>query len=220
MIDVTIVLHLGTLGSIVLYYWRRIWRLCGADRRTIGLMILGTIPAVLLGLPMKLWGGPLLESPLLAGLMLPVTGLALLWAMRQPAGETKYPDLSWAGALWIGVGQAAAILPGLSRSGSTIAVGLKAGLARQEAATFSFLLAIPAIAGAGMLEGFSILKNGHHAQLAPAGYLAVGAAVSLVVGLAALWLLERLLVRGQLQWFAYYCIGLGAAVVVWQLTAG
>ena len=216
LVDLSIVLHLGTLGSIVVYYWRRIARLVGEDRRTIGLLALGTIPAALAGLTIKQWFEHVLESPLVAGAMFLVTGAALLWSLRQPPGTTEYRDLSWRGALLIGLSQAAAILPGLSRSGATIAAGLGVGLARRSAATFSFLLAIPAIAGAGVLEGLSLL-SGDHAVGTPASYLAVGAAISFAVGLASIALLERLLVRGQLRWFAWYCLALGLAVLAWQL---
>jgi undecaprenyl-diphosphatase len=219
MIELSIVLHLGTLGSIVLYYFRRIARLLGEDRRTIGLLIVSTLPAVVVGLTIKQWFEHVLESPLVAGCMFPVTGLALLWALRQPAGQTEYRDLSWRGALWIGISQAAAILPGLSRSGSTIAAGLGSGLTRSSAATYSFLMAIPAIAGAGVLEGLSLLKDGGGLKT-PYGYLAIGAAIPFVIGLGAIWLLERLLKHGRLHWFAWYCIALGIAIVVWQLTAG
>ena len=148
--------------------------------------------------------------------MLPVTGLALLWAIRQKPGSREYRDLTWRDALVIGVCQAAAILPGLSRSGTTISAGLGLGMTRSAAATYSFLLAIPALAGAGLYEAVSHLKDGQPLSAQPL-HLAIGAAISFAVGLGAIWLLERLLLRGQLQWLAWYCIVLGAVVVVWQL---
>jgi undecaprenyl-diphosphatase len=216
LLDLSIVLHLGTLGSILVYYHRQIARLLGKDRRTILLLFVGTIPAALAGLTIKRWFESVLESPLVAGVMFLVTGLALLWSLRQPAGSTEYRALSLRGALLIGLSQAAAILPGLSRSGSTIAAGLGVGLTRPSAATFSFLLAIPAIAGAGVLEGLSLLKP-DHALITPLPLLAMGAAVSFLVGIASIALLERLLLRGQLKWFGWYCIGLGIVVTLWQL---
>jgi undecaprenyl-diphosphatase len=216
MLDVTIVLHIGTLGSILVYYWRRILALLGRDRRTLGLIVLGTLPAVGFGLVMKHWFEPVLESPLLGGLMLPVTGLVLLWGLRCQVGETEYRDMTWLDSLWIGVCQATAILPGLSRSGTTIAAGLGRGLTRSSAATYSFLLAIPAVGGAGVLEAYSLWKEGGK-LLTPVELLVAGAIVSFVVGLGSLALLERLLLRGQLQWFGWYCIVLGIAVVAWQI---
>jgi undecaprenyl-diphosphatase len=218
--DLTIVLHIGTLGSILVYYFRRIMRLLGEDRKVLWLLAVGTLPAVVLVLVCKKLMDQqfeaILQSELLAGLMLPVTGLALLWAMRQKPGSREYRELTWRDALVIGVCQATAILPGLSRSGTTISAGLGVGMTRTAAATYSFLLAIPALAGAGLYEAVSLLKDGHPLSAKPE-HLAIGAAISLVVGLAAIWSLERLLQRGQLQWLAWYCIGLGAAVVVWQL---
>jgi undecaprenyl-diphosphatase len=218
-LGLTIVLHLGTLGSILVYYQRRIWRLVGEDRGVLGLIILGTLPAVAIVLLSKFlfddqfeaW----LKSPFLAGLFLPATGLALLFGVRHAGGQREYRDLRWPEALLIGAAQAAAILPGLSRSGSTIAAALGLGLKRPAAASFSFLLAIPALAGAGCYEGLSMIR--HHTPLAtsPANLL-LGAAVSFAVGLVALRLLERVLVAGKLQYFAWYCIGLGILVALWH----
>jgi undecaprenyl-diphosphatase len=218
--DVTIALHLGTLGSIVVYYFRRIAGLLAEDRRVIGLLGIGTLPAVVIVLVGKKLLGerfePILQSELLAGLMLPVTGGIVLWAMRHPAGAREYRDLSWGEAIWIGICQATAILPGLSRSGTTISAGLGLGLTRTAAATYSFLLAIPALAGAGVYEVWSLIREPHPLSAQPV-HLAIGAVISFAVGLAAIWSLERLLARGQLQWLAWYCIVLGVAVVVWKL---
>lgn len=212
--DVNIVLHLGTLGSIVVFYWRRVLKLLTDDRRVIWLMFIGTLPAIFVGLPLKLMFEHLLESPLVAGLLFPVTGLVLLWTLRLPQGELDYRKMSWCDALIIGGCQAVAILPGLSRSGSTIAAGLTRGLNRASAATFSFLLAIPAILGAGVLEGIDLLKEGKSVSV-PIVQLLIGAAVSFVVGLGAIWLLNRWLQTGKLAVFAWYCILLGVVVVTW-----
>jgi undecaprenyl-diphosphatase len=219
--DLTIVLHLGTLGSILAYYFRRIVRLMSEDRRVIGLLVIGTLPAIGVVLAGKWLGGDqfetTLQSPLLAGCMLPVTGLALLLALRNTGGTREYQSLTWLDSVLIGVCQAAAILPGLSRSGTTISAGLGLGMKRSAAATYSFLLAIPALAGAGVYEAASIIKDDKPLSATPA-FLVIGAAVSFVVGLAAIWSLERLLARGQLQWLAWYCIALGGGVIAWQLT--
>lgn len=220
--DLTIALHLGTLGSIVVYYFRRIVQLMSEDRRVIGLIGVGTLPAVFIVFVCKMLLGkrfePILQSELLAGLMLPVTGAIVLWAMRRPTGTRDYRELSWREAIWIGICQATAILPGLSRSGTTIGAGLGLGLQRFSAATFSFLLAIPALAGAGLYEAWSLVREPHPLSAEPA-HLAIGAVISFAVGLAAIWSLERLLARGQLQWLAWYCIVLGVAVVAWKLAA-
>jgi undecaprenyl-diphosphatase len=217
--DVNIVLHVGTLVSILVFYWRRIVRLLTEDRRTIGLLIVGTLPGVALGGPVKKYWSGVLENPLLAGALLIVSGLILLWVSRRRHGEQDYQTIRYATAFWIGVAQAAAILPGLSRSGATISAGLALGMGRRAAATFSFLLAIPIIAGGGIVEILSMVGD-PQAISTPPLYLAVGAAVAFAVGLVSIWWLVRWLERGRLAWFAWWCIPVGLAVVVWQLQAG
>ncbi|MBN2021486.1 MAG: undecaprenyl-diphosphate phosphatase [Pirellulales bacterium] len=219
-LTVNIVLHLGTLASILVFYRRRIVQLLGADRRVILLVLVGSIPAGAAGLLIKktALGAPIeaaLENALLAGAMFPLTGLGLLWAARRAGGQTPCRDLSYRGALAIGLFQALAILPGISRSGATIVAGLATGLRRDEAAAFSFLLAIPAIAGAGLLETVDVLRGG--TLDTPPLTLLVGALVSFAVGLAALAWLIRWLQTGRLHLFAWYLIPLGALVVLWQL---
>jgi undecaprenyl-diphosphatase len=214
--DLTIVLHLGTLASILVYYRRGIWLLLGEDRRALWLIAIGTIPAVVLVLIAKVllddYLEPILKSTLLAGFMLPVTGLALLLGQRASGGQRHYRDLSIVESLLIGCAQACAILPGRSRSGSTISAALPLGLSRRSAATFSFLLAIPALAGAGVYEAFSMLKDREPLSTSPTN-LAIGAAVSCIVGLGAIAILTRVLERGRLHYFAWYCMGLGVVVI-------
>ena len=111
--------------------------------------------------------------------------------------------------------QALALLPGISRSGATIVAGLGVGLRRESAATFAFLLAIPAIAGGGLLEFVDALEAGGTGT--PLPILVAGFLVSFVVGLAALALLIRWIRQGRLAIFAYYLVPLGATVTVWQL---
>jgi undecaprenyl-diphosphatase len=212
--DLNIVLHIGTLFSILVFYHERIRRILTTERRVIGLLILGTLPAVVVGLPLKKLAPHILESPWVAGAMFPVTGAALLYLSFKQPGKVDYPQMTFMQSLLIGISQAVAILPGLSRSGSTIAAGLGVGLSRNAAAAFSFLLAIVAIAGAGVLEAIDVAEKGHLST--PVGYMLLGAAVSFVVGLGALWVLNRWLERGRLQIFAWYCIVLGIAVLAWQ----
>ena len=156
-----------------------------------------------------------LENPLLSGLMFPVTAAVLLWASRRTPGETDYTQLTWQKSLAIGFMQAIAVLPGISRSGFTIAAGLGVGLNRQASATYAFLLAIPVIGGAGLLEAVDAMKEGTTGTL-PLN-LAIGFVVSFVVGWVALKLLVRWVQQGRLAMFAYYLIPLGVAVVAWQL---
>lgn len=233
LLEVEIVLHLGTLLAVLVFFWREVWRLVGRDWRVIPLLAVGTIPAVAIGLPLKHYAEHVLESPLLAGFMFPVTAAVLIWGARQPEGTTSYRDLSYKGALGIGLLQSLALLPGISRSGATIAGGLVARLDRKSAGTFAFLLAIPAIGGAGLLE-FVELVTQHQATTSDASaslaaastastapvMLMIGAFVSMLVGLGALWLLLRWVQQGRLAMFAWYLVPLGVAVIVWQLTAG
>ena len=219
-LTVSIVLHVGTLAAILVFYWRRICLLLGQDRRLIGLLIVGTAPAVLVVIGMKItpWGEEiekLLSSALVAGFMFPITGLMLIWSARHEQGDTVCRDLGYGRALLIGVFQAFAILPGISRSGATIVAGLGSGLRRDEAATFSFLLAIPAIGGGGLLEVVKLLKQEPGSM--PLAVLGVGALVSFVVGLISLSWLVRWLQQGELYRFAWWVIPLGAVVIVWQL---
>lgn len=213
--DLSIVLHLGTLGSILVHYFKRVSALLGEDRQILALLAIGTLPAVVVGLPLKLLFPAALESPLLAGVLLIVNGGVLYLVSRIPPKENTYQQLSIGKSLAIGVCQAFAILPGLSRSGSTIAGGLSVGLSRSSAATFSFLLAIPAIAGAGVLEALSMIRKSEPLSTSP-GLLLLGAAISFVVGIVSLRLLEKLLASGRLPWFAIYSVIAGIAIVVWQ----
>ncbi|MAT72101.1 MAG: UDP-diphosphatase [Planctomycetaceae bacterium] len=228
LLEVSVTLHLGTLASVLIYYRREILRLLSTDRRVIPLLVVGTIPAAVLGVWVKKIAPDsveevFLKSPLVAGLLFPVTAALLLWAMHRSKADAEnparpqleYQQLGMGQTLVIGVLQALALLPGISRSGSTIAAGLGVGLSRASAATFAFLLAIPAILGAGVLEGYEIYKEGSAGT--PAVNLAAGFVVSMIVGLGALALLIRWVERGRLAVFAYYLIPLGIAVTAWQL---
>lgn len=218
VIELNIVLHVGTLLSIVCFYWQRIWRLLEQDRRVLGLLAVGTAPAIVIGLTLKTLIPEILESPLLAGCLLPVTGVLLLLAARGPHRDGKYVELSFGRAILIGISQAFAILPGISRSGATIAAGLRLGLSAESSATFSFLLAIPVIAGAGVLELKDLVSEANtEAGGADVVYLLIGAAVAFLVGLLSLWGLVRLLERGKIAWFAAWCIPVGIFVAVWRL---
>jgi undecaprenyl-diphosphatase len=211
----------GTLFSILIYYWRDIVRILVADRRALPLILVGSVPAGIIGIGIKVFAPRSVEdllvaSALLTGCLFPVTAALLVWSSRQPPKETDYVRMSYAAALAIGLFQAVAILPGISRSGATIAAGLIVGLRRDAAATFAFLLAIPAIAGAGLIEGLEFF-GGRQTATSP-GILAAGCAVSAVVGLASLSLLVRFVQRGRLAVFAWYLVPLGLAVVAWQLS--
>jgi undecaprenyl-diphosphatase len=220
LIEVSVVLHLGTLAAVLVFYRREILRLLAADRRAVVPLTIATIPAAVIGIYIEK-GLPeaskdfLLENPLVAGLMFLVTAAGLWWATRRPQGELHYTELPPASALIVGLLQAFAILPGISRSGATIVGGLGVGLRREAAAAFSFLMAIPVIGGAGLLKMKDAVDQGSTSTPLPT--LALGFAISMVVGLAALWLLLRMLRRGRLELFVYYLVPLGLAVTAWQI---
>ncbi len=217
-LTLNIVLHFGTLLAILVFYRQRIWRLLlGRDRRVVGPLIIGTIPAVVIGVPLDMFCDQVLQNPLLAGCMFLITGVLLLWSAKSGDGTRECRDLTVSQSLVIGFFQAFAILPGISRSGSTIVAGMGCGLKRDEAATFSFLLAIPVIGGAGILELAKLLR-------APSGdtqwgLLALGAVISFYVGLGSLWWLVQWLRQGRLHLFAWWVIPVGVLVIVWQLAS-
>ena len=210
--DVNIVLHTGTLLSIIVFYARQLLALLDRDRQAIPLIIVGTIPAVVLGLLIKSQFESVLENPWLAACMLFVTGTLLLISKRLPEGDLELTSIGYGKALGIGLFQALALLPGISRSGSTIVAGLLAGTKRETAATFSFLLAIPAIGGASLLEIIDLARGAEAS--ASIGTLAVGAAVSFAVGLLSLNWLIRWLRSGKLHLFAFWCFLVGTAALL------
>jgi undecaprenyl-diphosphatase len=212
-----VALHFGTLLSILVFFRRRIWEVLAWDRRVIWLIIFASIPAGVAGVTLKKRFEAMFENPFGVGCLFFVTGAMLLWASwhsRRKQGETTCHELTYGRAFLVGIFQAFAILPGVSRSGSTITAGLGVGLRRDEAAVFSLLLAVPAIAGAGLLEGCKRFTNVPDATFL--AMLSMGVVVSFFVGLAAIWLLLRYLKQGRLQWFAWWVISLGTAVVLWQ----
>jgi len=223
-----IALHFGTLLSVLVVFWKRIWQLLTSDRRVILLLIVATIPAVIAKVLISKTLGDdladkwLFENSLLAGFCFPVTGFILMWFSNR-SGETSCRDLSWIKAAFIGVIQAiAALFPGISRSGTTICAGLFCGMNRAEAATFSFLMAIPAIGGGALLEIHDFVKamkdgkatfgSSHDLML-----LGVGTLLSFVVGVLALVFLLKWLQQGKLKYFAYWLFLLGPVVIVWRL---
>ena len=155
LLETTIVLHLGTLASVLIFYRKAIVATLTSQRRAILPLIAATIPAGVIGVGIEK-GLPdettkwLLESPLFAGFGFFITAAALWWLGHTKEGELDYPDTPMWKAVVIGFFQAAAILPGVSRSGLTISSGVGLGLKREAAATFSFLMAIPVIGGAGL----------------------------------------------------------------------
>lgn len=215
-----ILLHAGTLLAIIVYYFKVLLGLLEKkNHKVIGLIIIGTIPAAVLGLLIKKAG---FETKIFTNMFIPavgllITGTLLKWGMRKKEGSKNIKDLSFIQAFTVGLFQAIAIFPGISRSGSTIIGSVSQKLKRTEAATFSFLLAIPAIGGAAFVELLSLLKEPHSiGQQFPISALVVGFLISAVVGYFALKVLLRSLKKGSLNAYAYYCFSLGIIVLIWQ----
>ncbi len=169
--------------------------------RLFGLILAGTLPTAVIGLTIHFAAGEVFASPLAAGLLVALTGVLLLATRKAAAGGRGLADMGLADALIIGLVQGIAVLPGVSRSGSTIAAALFLGITRDAAARFSFLLAIPSILGAGVL----VLADVTQVSAAAAWAALIGAAVSAGVGYAALGLLVFIVNRGRLYLFAPYC---------------
>ena len=203
--------HVGTLLSVLVYFRVRIWHLIQSlytpsmqtERKIILFLIIGTIPAGLVGVLLKDFFENAFSDPITTSAMLLVTGAILLVTRFVKKGEK--PLNLWTSII-MGIGQACAIMPGISRSGSTIAVGMIAGVKPSEAAEFSFLLAIPAIGGATVLSFRDLMAadNTHMTH-----YL-VGALFAFVTGLVAVYGVLATIRKGKFDYFAYYCFAAGA----------
>ena len=230
-----VLLHLATLFSVCLAYRadiRAIIRDCrgflydvrhpepGAEQRRypgmrlLVMVALGTAP-LLLVLPIHKQIEKLYDSTVFIGIALVLTG-AILWVSdRMPWGRKKSRSMGVWDALMVGVSQAIATFPGLSRSGTTISAGMSVGLERQFAVKFSFLLSIPAILGANVLSLADAIREGIDWSTVPACLL--GMLVAAVTGYCAIILLRWIVHRGKFGYFAYYCAGMGVLTLILTL---
>lgn len=213
-LQLNVAVHLGTLFSILVVYRRDLLPLL-RNRRLCLLIVLATLPLVFPGLLAKHFVETYMFNPLAAGFCLFVTAGLLTWAERAPGGDATTDGMTPKQAGVIGLFQVVALLPGVSRSGSTISAGLLTGLQPDDAARFSFFIAIPAIAGAAVLTARDVVQGGSVST--PLPVLLVGAGVAFLVGWVSLRGLLGLVRRRQLKWFAWYCALAGAATVIWQL---
>jgi undecaprenyl-diphosphatase len=215
-IFLNVILHVGTLLAVLVVYAKDLRRLLNFDTLAVQYIValaVATLPAVAVGLLLEDFITGLFGSPQAASLALIATGLILMSTRLigdrnrdrryGAAWEPVPPPLGK--ALLIGCAQAMAIMPGISRSGSTIAASIWLGLDREEAARFSFLMAVPAIAGALVLQ----LRDGIPESEASGMGLILGLFASFMVGLVAIRLTALLVVRKHFWKFSFYCLPLG-----------
>ena len=212
--DLEVMLHLGTLMAIVLVYLRDLWDL-RRNPRLCGLIVLATVPAAVVGLTLEDWFDEMFSSPLAAGVGFLVSAAMLMVGHMLDRGNLTEKTLPWPAMILIGCFQALALLPGVSRSGSTIAGGLLTGMDRISATRFSFVLAVPVTTGAIALTVRHLLKGDHPAL--PVGPTIVGIVVSFVVGWLVLKGMIRLVQQRRLPWFAAYCVAIGLVTIAVSL---
>jgi len=219
---VEIVVHVATLVSVLIFYRRRVGALIAgairgdADALTYGLkLVVATLPAVLIVLVAGDFLDALFEFPAVAGIGFLITG-GILWSTRRTAPSAQFWGPGWGAALLIGCAQALAIVPGISRSGATVAAALALGVAPLAAAEFSFLMSVIAISGAA-IRALPELGSAPSGLIAP---LLIAGASALVFGIVAIWIFVRLLQTRGFHYFAYYAWALGLAVLAGLAIAG
>ena len=215
-----VVLHMATLLAVVIVYWQRLADLLvgmirgrKSEWRYAGLLLIGSIPAGLVGFLLADRIEHAFESLIIVGINFVVTAL-ILWSTRWTMRRGTAGEPSTLSAFGIGVAQSLAILPGISRSGSTIAAATWLGMDAVRAAEYSFLLAIPAIMGAGLLQVISLSDE---AVTIASGPLMIGFVAALVSGVLAIKFLILLLRKGTFYRFAPYCLALGIMTIVWGM---
>jgi undecaprenyl-diphosphatase len=227
-----VALHLGTLVAVVAFFWRDLNRIARAfarslvpggrnladpDQRLAYLILASTIPAAGIGFLLEDFFETAVRSPWVVVFNLVLVGILFIVAEAVGRRSRRAEKLRLWEAFGIGLAQAAALVPGVSRSGATITLGLFLGLRREEAARFSFLMSVPIIAGAGSMQLAEVASEGMDAS----GVVMFGAGFvsSAVVGYLAIRFFLRFVAHHSLRAFAYYRFGLAAVVVVALLLA-
>lgn len=225
-----VLLHLGTLFSVCVVYWQDIVQmfyevlgflhagpLAGERRahypaaRLFLMIVLGTLPLFLI-LPINDMMEGLYYKSVFIGVMLVLTGCILYISDKMQQGKKTEKNMSMLDAIIIGLCQAAATIPGLSRSGTTITAGLATGLRRDFAVKYSFLLSLPAVLGANILAFAKAIRTGVDWSCLPA-YL-VGTVVAILSGIASISLLKHIAAKGKFGGFAYYCWVVGVLSII------
>jgi undecaprenyl-diphosphatase len=220
-----VALHMGTLVGALAYFWRDVARyltawvrsirsrsIRGTDERLAWALVIGTIPGALAGAALEGFITDSLGQPWLIAVMLAVFGVVLYVVDRLASERRHLDDVTVRDGLVLGVAQALALQPGVSRSGVTITAGRAFGLDRSTAARFSFLLSIPIIAGAGILKGLDLARSGVPAGMG--GPFMWGMIASGVSGFLVIWFMLAYLRRRDLALFMWYRLAVAALVFV------
>ncbi len=211
-----VALHGGTLFALIAYFWKDWMNLLLKDHKTLTLVIVGTIPAGIAGLLLQKWVEHALRSPII--IVCTLVGVGIIMLMAEKRGERNSGtggDITMKDAVIIGFAQAVALIPGVSRSGSTITAGLFRGLTRETATRFSFLLSTPIIAGATLLHTVKMAKHHEAFDMSLVGAGFVAASIS---GFFAIGFLMNYLRKHPLHNFVYYRFALAAVVLIaWLL---
>ena len=233
----TVLLHVGTLISVFFMYWHDILeltielgltikdiftgkglRLDERPIRKLGVMIItATIPTAIIGFAFNDFFEGLYSNILFIGIGFLITGTFLFIAERIGSNKTDIERMNFRNAIFVGVMQGVAIYPGISRSGSTLMAGLTAGLKREFAVRFAFLISIPSIMGSALLEGKDAVEAG--IDTAFAGPILLGMAVAAVSGVLAIKLMIKVVSDKKLKYFSYYVWALGTGVIIYSLLA-
>lgn len=232
-----VLLHLATLVAVIIAYWPDVKSMCVEgvgmvksavrrepilgdnipSRRLILMIIVATLPLFVI-VPLQDALEELNEMPGFIGLALIATGLLLYISDRLPRGDKTEKSMTVWDALLVGLAQALATIPGLSRSGTTITAGMSRGFDREFAVRFSFLMSLLSVTGAGILKVFDVIEEGVDLAMLPM-YL-VGMVVAGFTGYFCIKLLNKIVAKGRFGGFAYYCWAVGALSILLSLILG
>ena len=214
-----VALHLGTLVALIGFFWAEwialaraainvvtTWRVETVSEQRVVFLVIATIPAAVFGLLLEKQAETIFRAPALTATALIIMGALLWWADRAAPSTRALADMTWKQALWIGIAQVFALIPGVSRSGATITAARALQFDRQSAAVFSFLMSMPVIAAAAVLKVPKLVAAGLDATLI------VGIATAAISSWLAIAVLLRFIQRNGFAVFAFYRFLLGAAV--------
>lgn len=231
-----VILHIGTLIAVFIVYYKDVWSLIKEgvllivdgvrylvnkakypfrmypERKMVVMVLIASVPTAVLGLFVEAFLQDLFMSSAIAvGVMLLVTSALLLLSTKIKQGSKRVEKATYRDALAVGIVQGIATIPGISRSGSTIVAGLAGGFDREFAIRFSFLISIPAIAGASLL---TFIKSDLAELAANAGPYLVGLVLSAAVGYLCIRTLLRMLKNHTFHYFGYYCGAVGVIAII------